>query len=185
MNAHFQNGRADKAIRDIHTAARKMLLYANSRWPDAIHLSLWPYTMHMVVHIHNNALNITDGTSRLESFARIEVSPRVDQYHTFGCPFYHLTTQASTGKAKQWGNKSNIEIYLGPSPHHAGSVSLVLSLTSAMESPKLHAGHEDFFENTRYNRSSVQTKSNGNNYQVSTSRSHLRRGTGLSEQHSQ
>ena len=159
VNAHFQNGKAEKAIRDIQTAARTMLLHAKSRWPDAIHLSLWPYAMRMAVHIHNNVPNNEDGSSRLEAFARISVSPKADHYHTFGCPVYRLTTKAATNKSAKWENRANLGIYLGPSPQHAGSVSLVLSLTSAMASPQFHVGHDDFFETTRYNRSSARTKS--------------------------
>ena len=87
-----------------------MLLHANPRLPDVIHLSLWPYVMRMAVHIHDNVPNSTDGTSRLEAFMQIEVYPRSDQYHTFGCPVYHLTTQAATGKAKNWENGENIGI---------------------------------------------------------------------------
>ena len=34
-----------------------------------------------------------------------------------------------------------------------------MSLTSAMASPHFHVGHDDFFETTRYNRSSARTKS--------------------------
>ena len=92
MNAHFRNGRAEKAIRDIQTAARKMLLHAKFRWPNVIHLPLWPYAMRMAVHIHNNVTNSTDGTSRLEAFTQIEVSTRAGQYYTFGRPLYRMTT---------------------------------------------------------------------------------------------
>ena len=45
VNAHFQNGHAEKAIRDIQTMARKMILRAKGQWPEAIHLSLWPYDL--------------------------------------------------------------------------------------------------------------------------------------------
>ena len=98
VNAHFQNGRAEKAIRDTQTAARTMVLHAKSRCPDAIHLSLWPYAMRMAVHIHNNVPNSEDGSSRLEAFARISVSPKADHYHTFRFPIYCLTMKASTKK---------------------------------------------------------------------------------------
>ncbi|KAL7474485.1 hypothetical protein ACHAW6_000458, partial [Cyclotella cf. meneghiniana] len=53
INAHFQNGIAEKAIHDITEAARKALLHAKVRWPLAIDLSLWPYAMRNAVHIHN------------------------------------------------------------------------------------------------------------------------------------
>jgi hypothetical protein len=113
----------------------------------------------MAVHIYNNVPNSADGSSRLEAFARISVSPKADNYHTFGCPVYRLTTKSATKKSAKWENRANLGIYLGPSPQHAWSVSLVLSLTSAMASPQFHVGHDEFFETTRYNRSSARTKS--------------------------
>ena len=160
VNAHFQNGRAEKAIRDLQTMARKMLLHAKGRWPEAIHLSLWPYAMRMAVHVHNNVPHNEDASSRLESFARIAVSPKSSHYHTFGCPVFALTTEAEQGKAKKWEVRSVLGIYLGPSPHHAGSVSLVLSLTTGLASPQFHVGHDDFFETTRYNRRTTRISSN-------------------------
>ena len=83
VNAHFQNGCAEKAIRDLQTMARKMILHAKGRWPEAIHLSLWPYALRMTVHVHNNVPNAADASSRLEAFARIAVSPKSSHYNTF------------------------------------------------------------------------------------------------------
>jgi len=160
VNAHFQNGRAEKAIRDLQTMARTMLLHAKGRWPDAIHLALWPYAMRMAVHVHNNVPNNIDGSSRLEAFARISVAPKASHYHTFGCPVFALTTEAESGKAKKWAVRSVLGIYLGPSPQHAGSVSLVLSLTTGNASAQYHVGHDDFFETTRYNRRTARAQCN-------------------------
>ncbi len=42
VNAHFQNGIAERAIRNLSESARKQLLHARARWPAAVHLSLWP-----------------------------------------------------------------------------------------------------------------------------------------------
>ncbi len=40
VNAHFQNGIAEKAIRDLRDSAWKQLLYVCQRWPAAIYLAL-------------------------------------------------------------------------------------------------------------------------------------------------
>ena len=77
VNAHFQNGRTEKAIRDFQTMARKMILHAKGRCPKAIYLSLWPYTLRMAVHVHNNFPNDADASSHLEAFTRIFVSPNL------------------------------------------------------------------------------------------------------------
>jgi hypothetical protein len=48
VNAHFQNGIAKKAIRDLQESAGKQLFHAHQRWPAAIHLALWPYALGVV-----------------------------------------------------------------------------------------------------------------------------------------
>ena len=40
VNAHFQNGRAEKAIRDLSESACKQIRHAQAWWPSAIHFSL-------------------------------------------------------------------------------------------------------------------------------------------------
>ena len=40
VGAHFQNGRAEKRIRDLREKARIMLLHASSRWSEAISVHL-------------------------------------------------------------------------------------------------------------------------------------------------
>ena len=71
-----------------------------------------------------------------------------------------LTTEANQGRAKKWECCSVLGIYLGPSPYHSGSVSLVLSFTTGNTSPQFHVGHDVFFETTKYNRSNTRAKSN-------------------------
>ncbi|KAL7478239.1 hypothetical protein ACHAW6_004009, partial [Cyclotella cf. meneghiniana] len=64
VNAHFQNGIAERAIRDLTESARKQLLHAKARWPKCIHLALWPYAMRCALHVYNTAPILDDGTSR-------------------------------------------------------------------------------------------------------------------------
>jgi len=42
VNAHFQNGVAEKRMRDLSELAQTMLIHANRRWPDAVNHHLWP-----------------------------------------------------------------------------------------------------------------------------------------------
>ena len=55
VNAHFQNGIAKKAIRDLSDSACKQLLHARQRWPAAVHLALWPYALHNACYLHNTS----------------------------------------------------------------------------------------------------------------------------------
>ena len=62
VNARIQNGRAEKAIRDLQTMARKMLLHAKGQWPEEIHLSMWPYALQMAIRVHNNVPNAANAS---------------------------------------------------------------------------------------------------------------------------
>jgi hypothetical protein len=39
VNAHFQNGIAEKMIRDLQESTRKQLLHTKARWPKAVELN--------------------------------------------------------------------------------------------------------------------------------------------------
>ena len=43
VNAHFQNGVAEKRIRDLQEQARTMLLFAVHKWPKMLSMALWLY----------------------------------------------------------------------------------------------------------------------------------------------
>jgi hypothetical protein len=66
VNAHFQNGIAEKRIRDLQEQARKQLLHAKSRWPSAIEINLWPYALRTANDIRNTIPDKEDGSSPLE-----------------------------------------------------------------------------------------------------------------------
>jgi hypothetical protein len=71
VNANFQNGIVERAIRDLLESARKQLLHARARWPAAVHFALWPYALRNAALLHNSLPVLEDGTSRLELFSSI------------------------------------------------------------------------------------------------------------------
>ena len=72
---------------------------------------------------------------------------------------FALTRQAQQGTAKKWDPRSRVGIYLGPSPRHAGNISLILNPLTGLISPQFHVAHDDFFETLRNDRYIVRTKS--------------------------
>jgi hypothetical protein len=66
VNAHFQNGIAERAIQDLSKSAHKQLLHAHALWPAAVHFTLWPYALRNAALLHNSLPVLEDGTSRLE-----------------------------------------------------------------------------------------------------------------------
>jgi hypothetical protein len=150
VNAHFQNGVAEKRIRDIQDMARSELLYAKLRWPVAISVNLWPYA----VRSAQDALNSTplrhDGISPLETFTHTQVKPRITDFHHFGIPVYVLKSELASGKKiNKWLPRAHLGIYLGMSPRHARSVALVLNPETGLVSPQFHLKFDDTWETVR------------------------------------
>jgi len=150
VNAHFQNGIAERSIRDLTESARKQLLHARQRWPAAVHLALWPYALRSACYLHNNLPVLEDGTSRLEKFSGIRVGTRMKDFHAFACPVFALQTALASGNTlPRWSPRARLGLNLGPSPSHARNVNLVLSLTTGLVSPQYHCNFDDFFETTK------------------------------------
>ena len=161
VNAHFQNGIAERAIRDITDITRTTILHAKARWPAAIHLSLWPYAMRTAIHTYNTAPVLSDNTSRIEKFSGVSVGFRMKDNHSFGCPVFALQNDLAAGnKIPKWSPRSRLGINLGPSPSHARNVNLVLNLQTGLCSPQFHCRFDDFFETVRHSTSAIVTSSN-------------------------
>ena len=128
VGAHHQNGIVEKRIRDITEQARKMLLHAHSKWPLAMHYCLWPYALRTANDLRNS-LPAADGFSPMEKFGTVPVMPNLSTYHVFGCPVYALRNELQSKKIlRRWEPRARLGLYLGPSPRHAKTVSLVLNL---------------------------------------------------------
>ncbi|KAL7474267.1 hypothetical protein ACHAW6_000247 [Cyclotella cf. meneghiniana] len=97
INAHFQNGVAEREICDITEAARMMFLHVKVRWPVAVHLCSWPYAVRMAVYIHNTVPVLLDGRSQLELFSGTNVGFRMKDNHAFACPVFALQNSLAAG----------------------------------------------------------------------------------------
>jgi hypothetical protein len=151
VNAHFQNGIAERAIRDLSDSARKQLLHVSARWPAAVHLALWPYALRSASLLFNTLPVLEGGASRLELFSSIRVGANMKYMHTFGCPVFALSNALAAGNSiPKWSPRACIGLNLGPSPMHARNVYLVLNLHTGLVSPQYHCRFDDFFETTRH-----------------------------------
>ena len=152
VNAHHQNGRAEKKIRDLQELARTMLLHAQHRWPEAINAHLWPYAVKVANdNCNRTATRQNEGISPIEKFSQVSIAPQVRHAHTFGSPVYLLDSALQVpGKGlPKWDQRANIGIYLGISPRHSRKVALVLNLKTGHVSPQFHVVFDDFFETLR------------------------------------
>ena len=70
------------------------------------------------------------------------MDPNVTEIHPFGCPVY-VTRFRDKGR---WKSRARLGVYLGPSPHHAASVGLILNTKTSYVSPQFHCTYDDYFE---------------------------------------
>ncbi|KAI2497267.1 hypothetical protein MHU86_17231 [Fragilaria crotonensis] len=152
VNAHFQNGIAERRIRDLQDRARTMIVHAKHRWSNAITSNLWPYAIRLA-NDSSRCIPIREGKNPLQLFTGHDFQVSAHQHlHPFGCPMYVLKDEPASGKkGAKWGERARCGIYLGLSPEHARSVCLVMSLTTGLVSPQFHVKADDNFETVHSN----------------------------------
>jgi len=146
VDAHHQNGIAERYIWTITEHARSMLIHAMIHWPEIIKESFWPYAIQLAVDIHNSTPT-DSGLSPLEIFSGTTSSsnPLVN-FHPFGCPIFVLEpTLHQNHKIPKWKPRLRMGVYLGHSPDHALSIPLVFSTTTGLVSPQFHLVYDDTF----------------------------------------
>ena len=151
VNAHFQNGVAERRIRELQDSARTMLVHAQRRWPDAIDSHLWPYALRYANDMFNGApFAANDHKVPLAEFSKAYVNFNWRDTHTFGAPTYVLLNELQAGgKTDKWAERARTGIFLGYSPLHARTVPLILSLASGLTSPQFHVKVDDGFQTVR------------------------------------
>ena len=124
-----------------------------ARWPQAVTINLWPYALRNAVNVSNMVPDNIDGSCKLERFANVPISPRMKNFHTFGCPVYALKSdlQNNGGATSKFDSRARLGVNLGLSPCHARNVSLVLSLDTGLVSPQFHIKHDELFETVKPN----------------------------------
>ena len=93
VNAHFQNGRAERRIRALQDMARTQLLHAMVRWPTAITTNLWPYAITNVAMCMNDTAAKGQESTRIELFNGSHVKPSLKHHHHIGVPVYVLLNE--------------------------------------------------------------------------------------------
>ena len=151
VNAHFQNGVAERRIRELQEHARTMLIHANRRWPEAIDAHLWPYPLRMANDLLNHTPLIKGGKVPIETFSGTKVTLNIMHWHSFGAPVYVLDAKMQQGQSagSKWKERARVGIYLGQSAQHARTVALVLNINTGLTSPQFHVRVDESFETMR------------------------------------
>ena len=147
INVHFQNGVAEKRIRDLQDLTPTAMLHASACWPRAFLNHLWPYTLRCINEMHISVPKRLDDKSALQIFSGTSVLPKANTFRPFRCPVYILDNRLQAGmKISKWHTSARVGLYLGHSPMHAKSVSLVLNITTGLLSPQFHIKFDNYFE---------------------------------------
>jgi Reverse transcriptase (RNA-dependent DNA polymerase) len=150
VNAHFQNGIAERRIRELQDQARTNLVFAEQRWPNAVNTHLWPYAVRHVNEVFNCTPHSPDELPPVSKFAGTNELPKTKHFHHFGCPVYVTDAGMQQGrKGSKWLKRARLGLYLGTSPLHSRSVALVLNLQTGLASPQFHVAFDDTFETVR------------------------------------
>ena len=102
VNAHFQNGVAEKKIRNLQEKTRPFLLYAMYNWPRMVIVNLRPYALRHVNDVTNATPNKGEQITPLEKFSSVSVAPKIRHFHSYGSLAYVLDNalQSSQGQFK-------------------------------------------------------------------------------------
>ncbi len=115
VNVHFQNGVAEKQIRDLKELTRTSLLHATAHWPKAISVHLWPYAIRPANKVLCTCNKRADGKSVLEFFAGLDARAKMDIFRPFGCPIYAFNNHLQARqRIPKWHKRAQLGIYFRP-----------------------------------------------------------------------
>ena len=148
VGAHFQNGVAERSIKQVVETARAMMLHASLHWPDAFQEDLWPFAMDHACWLWNNTPSRESGLSPFEVLSgSVDNCKQISRSRVWGCPAYVLDPKLQDGKKiPKWKPRSRGGMFLGFSPEHSSTVALILSFQSGYVSPQYHVVFDELFQ---------------------------------------
>jgi hypothetical protein len=147
VNAHHQNGIAERRIQDLTDRTRAMLVNARHKKNPFATDHLWPFALRHASESDRTIPKRANIKSSLEIFTDVAVCPKTNHFHPLGCPVYVLNAPLQAGQSQpKWQERARVGCYLGLSPQHATSVSLILHPRHGLVSPQFHCVFDDNFE---------------------------------------
>lgn len=161
VNAHHQNGIAERYIRTIVERGRTNFIHAATKWPSKLPDELWTFAMNHAVHQWNNTPRPDLNFFTPNEIFKGEVHRSIDEssenpkaspidlsrdFHPFGCPVYVLEEALQEGQTlPKMDPRSRVGIFMGYSSQHASNVALVLNPETDHISPQYHIIFDDSF----------------------------------------
>ena len=129
----------ENAVMVTSDSARTQLLHAMTHNPKVVSQNLWPYALKHANFLFNSLPRTGHTKSPEQLFSNSTVDPHIGEIHPFGCPVYVLASEIASGKKMpKWEPRARLGCYLGPSPHHAANVNLILNPATGYISPQFH-----------------------------------------------
>jgi hypothetical protein len=147
VDAQFQNGISENAIKIVVGMARTIMLHAQLRWPEQSNKNLWPLALSHSAYLYNHTPHRDSGLSPEEIFTSTRSSHHALLHaHPWGCPAHVLDPTLRAGnKIPKWQPRSRGGQYVGASPDHASTVGLIRNLSTGSVTPQFHVVYDDFF----------------------------------------
>ena len=119
VNAHHQNGIAERKIRELQKTTRAMLIHATKGWPGVVTIHLWPYAIRMahslltwINKVQTKYLIIQRLTSTRNTGNRLDVQLTYSKLSSKGPREYTQNGMPELELASTWGNpRATIETW--------------------------------------------------------------------------
>ena len=142
VNTHFQNGIAERRIRDLQEQTRTSMLYAMNKWKHMVLICLWPYAMRHANNVANATPRKGEDQPPLERFWESTSLPNyVISMPLAALPTY-WTTLSKVAKDHRSGNNAQDWVYTSG----LRRVTQGLSLWSSIHT--LDMSHPNFMSNS-------------------------------------
>ena len=112
VNARFQNGIAERRIRDLQERTRNSMLYAMNKWRKMVIINLWPYAMRHANDVANATPRKGQDLSPLEMFSGVEIAPKLRHFMRSGAQHMSWTTRYRAGKGHPNGRSAHGSVYI-------------------------------------------------------------------------
>ena len=155
VNAHHQNGIAERRIRELQELARQ----SNAHTCKCSMEGQCNGKSVAVCNSHGKRSSKQDNTpsfqdpnkrTPIELFSGTKATSNPKHWKPFGCPTYVLDNDLQGRKPfHKWRQRSKPGIYLGVSPVHDRNVALVLDCDTGLASPQFHVAFDPRFDTAK------------------------------------
>ncbi len=140
VEAHHQNGIAERYIKELTSTFRTLLFHGQRHWHQAMTTMLKP------AEENHTALRCDEeDVTLLFNFSTVDTPIWPYHYHIWGFPVYVLDACLQSGNAgpPKWKSRSCLGLYVGYSLFHASTVALVLKPRADHVSPQFYVVYDE------------------------------------------